>query len=43
MAIIHIVHYYRFITIIIYDFIKSLDEANTIFLNQTSNYNLTEA
>ncbi len=42
IAIIHLEHYYRFITIKIDEFIKALDDANTEFLNKTGDYNLTE-
>lgn len=42
IAIIHLEHYYRFITIKIDEFIETVDDANTAFLNATSTYTLTE-
>ena len=42
IAIIHLERFYRYLTIIIGDFIEKIEESNTQFLNATGNYNLTE-
>lgn len=42
IAIIHLEHYYRYITIKIDEIIKKIDDANSKFLNSTGDYSLTE-